>query len=268
MHLSQPAVSRQIANLEADLGVKLFVRGPRSIALTDAGECLYRHVDQMMDLAEQAKRLISQMADPNHGRVAVGVCGLVGTYILPRVLAGFSQSHPGIQVNLRFAGESRVCRMVGSGEVDLGVIAGGIPAPGIHLEPVGRERLVMVAPPGTSPPVVFTLGPDTAVGRLVREREAASGNRIEVVDHVETVKAMVAAGLGKGYVPGFAVGSDADLVSPDDAGGIILDINLVWPKDRQKNPATLVLASYLQKHFADGARETQPFSWYTKTGAC
>lgn len=260
MHLSQPAVSRQIANLEADLGVKLFVRNSRSIALTDAGECLYRHVDQMMDLAEQAKKLISQMADPERGRVAVGVCGLVGTYILPRVLAGFSQSHPGIQVNLRFAGESRVCRMVGAGEIDLGVIAGGMPAPGIHLEPVGRERLVMVAPPGASPPIVFTLGPDTAVGRLVREREAASGNRIEVVDHMETVKAMVAAGLGKGYIPGFAVESGSGFVSPKGACDISFDINLAWPKNRQKNPATLVLASFLQKYFADVRRNTQPFS--------
>jgi len=259
MNLSQPAVSRQIAKLEADLGVKLFVRGPRFVALTDAGECLYRHVDRMMDLAEQAKTLIAQMNDPEHGRVVLGVCGPVGTYVLPGVLAHFGRSHPGIRVSVRFAGENRVCRMVGSGEADLGVIAGGIAAPGIHLEPVRRERLVMIAPPGDPPPVVFTLGPETAVGRLVREREASSGSRIEVVDHVETIKAMVAAGLGRGYVPGFAVGSDAGLVSPGDAGGIFLDINLVWPKNREKKPATLVLASFIQKQLAGEARAAQPF---------
>ena len=102
LRISQPAVSKHIADLERELGVKLIERRARS--LTEAGEYLAGHVVRAEALLKQAARGLTSLRDPIAGAVSVIASGTPGTYVLPRIIAAFQNAHPGVRFRFELAG--------------------------------------------------------------------------------------------------------------------------------------------------------------------
>src|SRR6266403_678636 len=95
LRISQPAVSKHIADMERDLGVKLIER--RSRALTAAGEFLASHVLRAEALLRQAARGLASLQEPMSGALSIVASGTPGTYVLPEIVAEFQQAHPGVR---------------------------------------------------------------------------------------------------------------------------------------------------------------------------
>jgi DNA-binding transcriptional LysR family regulator len=100
LRISQPAVSKHIADLERVLGLKLVERGPRGGALTSAGEFLANHVLRAESLLAQAALGAAEFRAPRSGSLTIVASGTVGTYLLPEIIAAFQQAHPGVRVSL------------------------------------------------------------------------------------------------------------------------------------------------------------------------
>jgi LysR family transcriptional regulator, transcriptional activator of the cysJI operon len=142
LRISQPAVSKHIADLERELGVKLIERRARS--LTEAGEYLAGHVVRAEALLKQAARGLTSLRDPIAGTVSIIASGTPGTYVLPRIIAAFQNAHPGVRFQFELATSLGVVDVVRAHRAELGVTGGFIGAPELEAEPLFEDEIVVV----------------------------------------------------------------------------------------------------------------------------
>src|SRR5690242_9077700 len=145
LRISQPAVPKHIADLERSLDVKLVDR--RSRALTPAGEFLAAHVLRAEALLRQAARGLASLREPMSGAVTIVASGTVGTYVLPDIVAGFQQQHPGVRVHFELATSAEVIKAVRAHRADIGITGGFVAAPEIEAEPLLEDEIVIVGAP-------------------------------------------------------------------------------------------------------------------------
>src|SRR5262249_41723285 len=100
LRISQPAVSKHIAEVEREAGGKLVVRRPRGGDLTPAGEFLANHVLRAQALLAQAARGVGEFRQRVAGSLTVAASGVPATYLLPEVVVAFERAHPGVHVSI------------------------------------------------------------------------------------------------------------------------------------------------------------------------
>src|SRR5215831_446437 len=147
LRISQPAVSKHIAEVEREAGVKLVVRRPRGGDLTPAGEFLANHVLRAHALLAQASRGIGEFRERVSGALAVVASGVPATYLLPETVVAFQRANPGVRVSIVSANSARTMDALRSHHAELGVVGGFAAAPEIEAEPLVEEEIVLVGPP-------------------------------------------------------------------------------------------------------------------------
>lgn len=101
LHVAQSAISRQITNLEKELGVNLFEREGRNIKLSQIGKTFYTHTKLAMQAIEHAKKQIDDFLDPERGIIKIGFPTSLSTHLVPSVISAFKEAHPNIKFHLR-----------------------------------------------------------------------------------------------------------------------------------------------------------------------
>ena len=122
LFLSQPAISLQIKALEDELGKALFDRKRREIRLTEAGEVLFKYVQQIFDGLEDARNEIAALDKEVSGRLVVGTSDTNCTYILPDALEEFRRCYPGVDLDIRNRISPEIAKLVATDEVDIGLV--------------------------------------------------------------------------------------------------------------------------------------------------
>jgi DNA-binding transcriptional LysR family regulator len=158
LRISQPAISKHIAELEQALGLKLVERARRDGALTTAGDFVANYVLRAESLLVQAGLGAAQFRQSGSGSVAVVASSLTGTYLLPEIIADFQHSHPGVRVTLQLGTAVQAIELLRAHRAELGFVAGAVGAPEIETEPlleyevviVGKSALVPRRPSGDS----------------------------------------------------------------------------------------------------------------------
>lgn len=148
LRISQPAISKHIAELETELGLKLVERARRSGLLTKAGDFVANHVLRAEALLVQAGLGATQFRESGSGTVAVVASSLTGGYLLPEIIADFQHSNPNVRVTLQVATAERAIELVRLHRAELGFIAGIVTAPEIETEPLFEYDIVIVGKPG------------------------------------------------------------------------------------------------------------------------
>src|SRR5258708_900915 len=146
LHVAQPSVSQQIRKLETELGSPLFHRMKRQVALTEAGKTFLPHVKAVLQRLEEARLEVQELSGLRKGALAVGAPPSVGTHLLPRALAAFSQRHPGISLTFREAGSRTLITLLENGELDLAVVIQPIRHPALETLPLHEEELLLAVP--------------------------------------------------------------------------------------------------------------------------
>jgi len=147
LRVSQPAVSKHIADLESDLGVRLIERLPRGGKLTIAGELLASHALRAEAILVQARRVIAAFGEFGQDSLALMASGVPGTYLLPSVIATFRDMYPGMRVCLELGTSAEVAEAVRGHRVELGFVGGLETAPEIQAEPFMKDQIIVVGPP-------------------------------------------------------------------------------------------------------------------------
>lgn len=175
--VSQPAVSKQIGELEQALGVKLLERLPRGCRLTEAGEILASYARRWQALEEDAALAIEEYRGLKRGRLNLGASLTIGGYLLPRVLAEFHQLYPGIELQLKIANTRHIQAALLDGSLELGLTEGITVVPELDSEIFFEDELVAIAPAGHP----FLNRESVSAKELCRQplivREAGSGTR-------------------------------------------------------------------------------------------
>ncbi|MCI5483492.1 MAG: LysR family transcriptional regulator, partial [Clostridiales bacterium] len=137
LHITQPTLSRQMTLLEEQLGVKLFVRDSRPLALTDEGFMLRRRAEEILELVEKTEAEVSAQEEQVEGSVSIGCGELASTKLLMEMLAGFSEQFPRVTFDVYTANADRIKHRMDNGLTDVGLL----------LEPVEMERYEFIRMP-------------------------------------------------------------------------------------------------------------------------
>jgi DNA-binding transcriptional LysR family regulator len=143
LHVAQPALSRQIQDLEEELGVKLLERSTRGIKLTEAGKFFADEAGAVLARADEAVQAVRALARDEIGELRVGYAPSPTSEILPSALAAFQKAAPGVRVTLLDLGSDDLERALLDGRVHVSVMVkpGSRPQPGILFEEIVRYAL-------------------------------------------------------------------------------------------------------------------------------
>jgi DNA-binding transcriptional LysR family regulator len=223
LRYTQPAVSRQIAALEAQTGTRLFDRLPRGVSLTEAGRRLLPHAEAVLDRLATARLELDALRGLGAGRVRVGAFPTAVAALVPRALAAFRQAHPKVAQSLVAGRTPELLGRLQAGEADIAVVSASrnrpIDATRFDLHHLLDEQLLVAVPRehrlarrrsvrlADLADDAFVFGSATAEEALMRASFPPGFNpRVDIVTAEWTGKlGCVAAGLGVALVPALAV---------------------------------------------------------------
>jgi DNA-binding transcriptional LysR family regulator len=145
---TQPAVSRQIATLEAEAGTRLVDRTARGVRLTPAGELLLDHAEAILGRLAAAESQLEALAELDAGRLRLGSFPTAGATLTPLAIAAFAQAHPGVELRLVEGRSVETLPMLGAGEIDLAVVTdvSGEPPADVTLEYLMDDAFYVAMP--------------------------------------------------------------------------------------------------------------------------
>ncbi|HEX3637865.1 MAG TPA: LysR family transcriptional regulator [Paraburkholderia sp.] len=147
-HLSVPAASMRIKNLEDYFRTRLLYRTNQGVTLTRSGEELMRHARILMAQVEQLHGDMQEFARGVKGRLRVLGNTTAMMEVMPNILSRFLASHPDVDLELRECGSQAIAKAVSEGSADVGIVAGCPPAENLHYLPCRDDRLVLIVPSG------------------------------------------------------------------------------------------------------------------------
>lgn len=270
LHVAQSAVSRQIHQLEEELGVSLFIQKGRNVQLTPVGKLFLDRVEGVMSELERAVREVHEFLDPELGEVRIGFPHSMGISLLPTVVADFRKKHPNVKFRLRQGTYTSLLKDLISGEIDLSFVS---PFPEAHDLVSGEvllsEELYAVVPKqhhlaaresirleelSQDPFVMFSNAYSLREIVLQACQEAGFAPQIGFEgEETDTIRGLVAAGLGVGLLPEMALTE----ISPLEPAKIRISeprvtrtIGLARRKDEKLTPVAELFRSFLIRYFA------------------
>jgi DNA-binding transcriptional LysR family regulator len=261
LHISQPAMSVRIKQLEKELGERLFDRQRRGVALTEAGAVLYESAEKIFADVEEAKVRLQELKQTGGGHVRVGCSDTVSLYLLPPVLRRFRRRFPLAEITIRNAYSADILDLLVRGELDFGIVTQPpgldrrLEARGILEEPyvlacrkgdalLRRKQVPLSALDGQA---MVALEPGTvtrdAIDRALRAAKARPRIVLET-GNVEVQKLYAAEGYGCAILPESAV-ADVDRrrmeVRPLKGAPLKRKVAVVVSRDRYLSRASQAL---------------------------
>lgn len=219
-HLSAPAASVRIKNLEEGLGARLLYRSSQGVTLTPPGQAFAHHARQVLRQLEHLRGDLQEYARGVKGHLRVFASTTAITEFLPAVLRRYLPSHPDVSIDLRERLSTDIVRAVSEGQTDIGIVSGNVRTEGLEVLPYRVDRLLLAVPPGhrlaneASVPFAATLDDDqvglheaSAIHMFLLQVAAQMKRSLKLriqVGSFEAACRMVEAGVGLGVVPASA----------------------------------------------------------------
>jgi DNA-binding transcriptional LysR family regulator len=218
VHVTQAAISMQIRQLENEIGAKVFVRAPRHVILTEAGEHLLRRARQMLREHDAAIDEIAELAGAERGRLRIGsASAMVLTDQLPIILTELRKQHPRAEITVTSGTSESLVDQILAGELDIAFVSLPVDARGIQTERLSEDQLVAIASPHHKLSKQKTISAYTLAGerlilgerggntrRLIDQFFAQAGVTLHVAMELSrqaAIRRMVEENMGVGIVP-------------------------------------------------------------------
>lgn len=222
--IAQPSLSQQIQKLEGEVGQPLFDRLPRGVVLTEAGRELLGFAVSIIEKVHDAEMRMQDLSDEVEGRLVVGIIPTMGPYLLPKILSGFVTKYPQVELEVqeRFTSDQLV--LLEKGEIDVGIMSAPIEHGHMHVETLFEEEMQLCIPAShelahrkrlkssdLSGERFMILEEMHCMGQQVMQFCARSARDVHIVftgSQIQTLQAMVSAGLGMSFIPDMGVQGD------------------------------------------------------------
>lgn len=215
LHLSQPAVSMQIRQLEEQVGMPLFDQIGKKVHLTDAGRALYQHAQNILAQVHEAQLELEEMRGVRRGQLNITVAS-TANYFAPKLLAAFCQRYPEVKISLDVSNREHILALLNEADKDIAIMGRPPEASDLVAHPFMENPLVVIAAPNHP----LAKERNIPLARLAQEsfisREEGSGTRMAAerffdaagtrlgtameMSSNEAIKQAVQAGLGLGVV--------------------------------------------------------------------
>lgn len=218
VHVTQAAISMQIRQLESEIGARVFVRAPRHVILTEAGEQLLRRARHILREHDAAIDEIAELAGAERGRLRIGsASAMVLTEPLPAILKELRKQHPAAEISVVSGTSEVLVDQILAGEVDIAFVSLPVDVRGIKTERLSDDQLVAIASPRHRLAKQRTISAYTLAGerlilgerggntrRLIDQFFAQAGTTLRVameLSRQQAIKRMVEEDMGVGIVP-------------------------------------------------------------------
>ncbi|WP_368653439.1 LysR family transcriptional regulator [Ornithinibacillus sp. 4-3] len=270
LHVAQSAVSRQIFNLEEELGVDLFIRKGRTVKLTPVGKVFLERMIHAMNVIDNATQVVNEYLDPEKGVIHIGFPSSLTTYILPTAISAFRERYPDVQFSLSQYAYRGLTEAVASGDVNIALL-GPVPTNLKDMEGtvLFNENMVALLPANhplanKSSIALYELKEDSFVlfpeGFILRELVVKACMQIGFEpkvsfegEDIDTIKGLVSAGLGVSIIPEITLVDTLPretVMIPIKEPKFTRTVGMVVPTNRQLLPTEKLFYDFLQNYFA------------------
>jgi DNA-binding transcriptional LysR family regulator len=269
--VTQTAVSQRIAALERELRISLFDRRAGRIALTEAGERLYKYARRILDLHEEARTGLGGFHPSVSGDLPIAASSVPAECYLPALLSAFRETYPDVHVRATVSDSDSVMKEVVKGRATLGLVGKKTEKAALEFRPIGTDTLVLIVPSehplaGRKSISIKTLAEESLI-----IREPGSGSRCALKKSLEragsslaamnitlemgstaVIKDAVRRGLGVSFVSRSAVRRELDSgeLRTISVRGLVLTRYLyaVYHRRRPLSPAASAFLHFLESH--------------------
>jgi DNA-binding transcriptional LysR family regulator len=184
VYLTQPTVSGHIAFLEQSVGLRLFDRLGRRVALTSGGRVFYHYAKEILRIRDEARNALYEFSHLIKGTITIGGSTIPGEYFLPRVMGGFQREAPGITISLVIADSQEIIDLLLAGEIEVGVVGMRFDERQVKAYPLFHDRVIIVAPPEHPLAAQGEISWEELQGAALLIRERGSGTRRAFEEYV------------------------------------------------------------------------------------
>jgi DNA-binding transcriptional LysR family regulator len=224
LNLTQPAITFQIKNLEDHFQTRLFYRDANKISLTPSGKVFFRHVKNILDEYETAKKEIAKVSGKIRGEIRIGIASLLGKYLLPKLIGHFKNEHSLIEISMLVGNSGKLIQELKEHALDLVIVSEPISAQHFIVRPFLDDELVAIINPHHKWAKREFIEMDDLLTESFVDREEGSGTRevfknflstrnislknlnvIMTMGGSEAVKSAIESGVAYGIVSNMAV---------------------------------------------------------------
>jgi DNA-binding transcriptional LysR family regulator len=212
LHMTQPAVTFQVRQLEEYFNTRLFDRTHNRITLTKAGDTVYGYADKIFELYGEMESAIKEMTGDVSGSLILGASTTIAEYMLPALLGEFRKKYPEVKIHLRVSNTDGIVSMIENNEIDLGVVEAHVGNKNLVVEECKQDYLVTIVPPNHPLSKHESVTTEELMDYPFICREEGSGTREVIAEYLneeaghlnvamelgspESVKGAVEAGMG------------------------------------------------------------------------
>ena len=244
LHMTQPAVTFQVRQLEEYFNTRLFDRTHNRISLTDAGARVFQFSDKIFELYGEMENAVREMTGEISGSLTIGASTTIAEYMLPALLGDFRAKYSDVSIHLKVSNTDGIVSMVENNTIDLGVVEAPVSNKNLVVDECRRDYLVAIVPPGHPKADLKKITLDELLEYPFICREEGSGTREVIAEYMarlskcqtcmdvamelgspEAVKGAVEAGMGISVVSSATIQKELRL-------GTLVSIELDPPLER------------------------------------
>lgn len=268
LFLTQPAISKRITALEAELGTALFNRINRKVTLTEAGRALLPRAQNLRCELEDIRRIASQLSEQVAGSLSMGTSHHIGLHRLPPFLSFFNTTYPDVHLDLHFVGSEQACEAVEQGDLELAFIT--LPSelpPQLHAKALWQDELHIVVNrehklaqfaevslEALQAERCILPGKDTYTYQLIAQAFQALTQKLNIyltTHYLDTLKMLVSAGFGWSVLPHTLV--DKTMVVLNTPVKLTRQLGVITHRRRSLSNAASTLLTHLDRFSDDKA---------------
>jgi DNA-binding transcriptional LysR family regulator len=266
LHIAQSALSTSVRKLEEELEVVLFNRGERKVTLTAEGEVLAAHAREILLGVVKARQEIEDLRGLLKGEVKVGLTPMLSSFFFPKIISEFKRRHAGLQISIFGDSAWNIQRMVESGDIDIGIIAGAIPGEldyhhlvreevvaCVHRShPYARAKKLPLRTLLSQPLIHYQQGHHLReiIDDLAR-KEGISPVVMAESNLFSLVRSLVKEELGLAFLLKMAISRDSEVAAISCDPQLYVDLSIAWKKNARLSPANRAFLNFLIQEVDD-----------------
>jgi len=187
LHMTQPAVTFQVRQLEEYFNTRLFDRTHNRISLTEAGKRVYEYGGRIFEIYDEMENAVKELTGEVSGVLIIGASTTIAEYMLPALLGDFKTQFPDVNVRLKVSNTDGIVSMVENNIIDLGVVEAPVSNKNLAVELCKQDQLVAIVPPGHPLAEKKSVKIESLLEYPYICREEGSGTREVILDYLQEV---------------------------------------------------------------------------------
>jgi DNA-binding transcriptional LysR family regulator len=248
LRVSQPNITVAIKKLEAELGIQLFDRSQKQLALTPEGAVFLNRIDLALRNIQDAVLEVNDYKQLQKGTIKIGIPSMIGAYLFPKIFSSFQKKYSHLDVYLYEEGSMAIREQLERDELDFGIVIISDASPSLQLLPMTSSQIVACVPPDdplaqkdsfsiqdAKTADIIMLKEGSFLRHLVLQKLKAANIKPNIVlesNQIETIKGLTASGVGISFLLDFIVEDTLNIKALPMTEPIYVDVGLAWKKDR------------------------------------